>query len=353
MNILQVCPRYHPYIGGVEEHVLNISERLAKEHNVSVFTTDPSGKLPKEDVINNVYVRTFKSWAPSNAYYFSMALKKSLMEHSDRYDIVHAHSYHAFPALYAAQAKKKSKLFFTPHYHGAGHTFFRELLHVPYHFLGKKIFEKADRVICVSNYERELVTNSFEINEKKVLVLPNGLNLEEFQGLKKRSNDCKTILYVGRLEKYKGVHYLIKALLNVDNNIVLEIVGKGSYKRQLFQLTRKLGLEGRIKFFQDLPRNELLKKYADANLFVLLSKHEAYGISVAEALASGTPCIVTTCSALTEWVDDENCFGIDYPIQLNELGNLIDSVVGKNVKNLKLLDWNKITEKLVNLYECC
>ena len=353
MEILQVCPRYYPYIGGVEEHVRNISERLAKKYEVSVFTTDPSGKLPREEVINNVYVRTFRSWAPSEAYYFSRELKKYLMENSDSYHIVHAHSYHAFPALYAAQAKKRSKLFFTPHYHGTGHTFFRELLHIPYRFLGKKIFEKADRVVCVSNCERKLVMKCFKVDEKKVVVIPNGINLEEFKGLKRRSKDCTVILYVGRLEKYKGVHYLIEALLKLDNDIVLEIVGKGSYKRRLVKLTRKLGIEDRVKFFQDLPRNELLQKYADADLFVLLSKHEAYGITVAEALASGTPCIVANASALKEWVDDKNCFGINYPINVNELGNLIDNVVGKDVKELRLSDWNEITEKLVNLYECC
>jgi glycosyltransferase involved in cell wall biosynthesis len=106
MKILQVCPRYYPDIGGVEEHVRNISERLAEKYDVSVFTTDPSGKLPKQEVINSVKIRRFKSWAPDEAYYFSREIKKCLMKNSDCFDIVHAHSYHAFPGLYAANAKK-------------------------------------------------------------------------------------------------------------------------------------------------------------------------------------------------------------------------------------------------------
>ncbi|EMR73160.1 hypothetical protein MCGE09_00511, partial [Thaumarchaeota archaeon SCGC AB-539-E09] len=54
MKILQVCPKYYPNIGGVEEHVRNISERLAKKNDISVFTTDPSGTLRKEEIINRV-----------------------------------------------------------------------------------------------------------------------------------------------------------------------------------------------------------------------------------------------------------------------------------------------------------
>jgi glycosyltransferase involved in cell wall biosynthesis len=353
MKILHVCPRYYPYRGGVEEHVRNISERLAKKYDVSVFTTDPSGRLLKEETINRVYVRRFKWWGPNEAYYFSKELKKYLKKNSDKYDVVHAHCYHAFPALYAAQAKDRNKLVFTPHYHGTGHTFFRSLLHIPYKFLGKKIFEKADRIVCVSNYERNLVIKHFKVDEIKVVVIPNGINLEEFRGLKKRSRDYRTILYVGRLEKYKGVQYLVKALPKLDQGAILEIVGKGPSKKSLIKLAKKLNVEGRVRFFQDLPRSELLQKYADADVFVLLSEHEAYGISVAEALCAGTACIVANASALTEWVDYENCFGINYPINLDRLGNLIDSVIGKNVKKFKTLDWNETVEKLVSLYECC
>jgi glycosyltransferase involved in cell wall biosynthesis len=353
MKILQVCPRYYPYIGGVEEHVRNISERLAKKYEVSVFTTDPSGKLPKEEVINGVYVRRFKSWAPNEAYYFSRQLKKYLMKNSESYDVVHAHNYHAFPALYAAQAKGRNRLVFTPHYHGTGHTFFRSLLHIPYRYLGKKIFEKAEKIVCVSKYEKKLISNHFGVNEEKVMVIPNGVNLEEFKVLEKRKKGYRTILYVGRLEKYKGIQYLIRVLPRLCNDMVLEIVGKGSYKKSLVKLAGKLGVEDRVKFFQDLPRAELLQKYADADLFVLLSVHEAYGISIAEALASGTPCIVAKTSALKEWIDDTNCFGIDFPINLSQLKNLINNVIGKDLQKLKIPDWNETTEKLLNLYERC
>ena len=60
MKVLQLCPLYFPFVGGSEEHVRNMSERLAKSHEVTVFTTDTSG-LPNEEEVNGVLVRRFKS----------------------------------------------------------------------------------------------------------------------------------------------------------------------------------------------------------------------------------------------------------------------------------------------------
>lgn len=356
MRIALVTGRYYPFIGGVETHVQEIANHLVKRGanlEVEVLTTDPSGKLPKNDFVNGVEVRRFKSWAPNEAYFFSRSLRKYLMENSESFDIVHAHGYHSFVPLYAAQAKSRNKLIFTPHYHGGGHTFFRSLLHKPYRLLGKKIFKEADKVICVSKCEKDLVLKHFGVDEKKIEMIPNGINLEEFQDLKKtRNKRGRTILSVGRLEKYKGVHYLIEALAKVNDNMILEVVGKGAYKESLIKLASSLGIAGRVRFFEDLPRSELLQKYADADLFALLSKHEAYGICVAEALASGTPCIVSNTSALTEWIDDQNCFGINNPANVAELVSLLDKVIGRSVEKPKLLDWDEVTDKLIKVYEC-
>jgi glycosyltransferase involved in cell wall biosynthesis len=353
MRIAQVTPVYYPHIGGVETNVKEISERLTKRgFKVDVLTTDPSGKLPREEIIDGVEVRRFRSWAPNEAYFFSPALKKWLARKSGDYHIVHAHGYSAFPALYAAETKRANRLVFTSHYHGGAHTSIRNLLHIPYKYLGANIFEKADRVIFVSNYEKALATRRFHLDERKIVVIPNGVDTKEFDALeKKRDNNNKVILYVGRLEKYKGVHYVVSALPKLDRRIRLEIVGKGPYKAALLKLTATLGLGDRVRFYQDLSREELLRKYSEADLFVLLSDREAYGITVAEALASETVCLVAAKSALTEWIDDKNCFGIDYPIDLDKLIALINEVIGKKATAPHLLDWDDVTKKVIDVYQ--
>lgn len=352
MKIAQVCHRFYPYIGGVQVHVKEISERLVKKgFQLEVLTTDPSKKLPREEMINDVIVKRFRSFAPSEAYYFSRELKNYLKRNSNVYDLVHTHNYHAFPAIYAANAKKGNRLIFTPHYHGGGRNALTNLLHAPYRRVGRNIFRKSDRIICVSNHERRLILNDFSVDEKKIVVIPNGVDEKEFKGLKKEKKSYRTILYVGRLEKYKGVQHLIKAMVKLDKNIILKIVGRGSFKKNLVKLAKRLGLVRRVKFRQDLSRRELLQSYLDADLFVLVSKYEAYGISVAEALVSGTPCVIANTSALQEWIDGKNCFGIDYPIDVDELARLIRKVMGKEVRNVEFMSWDKVVNNLIAVYQ--
>jgi glycosyltransferase involved in cell wall biosynthesis len=225
------------------------------------------------------------------------------------------------------------------------------VLHIPYKFLAKKIFEKADKIICVSNYEKRLILKNFRVKEEKVAIIPNGVNFEEFEKLEKRVKNHRIILCVSRLEEYKGIDFLIKVMPKLETDIHLEIVGKGPYEKNLKKLANRLRVTERVTFYKDLPREKLLIKYANADLFALLSRHEAYGISVAEALCAGTPCIVANTSALTEWVDGENCFGIDYPIDVDVLGDLIKKVIGQRVCKPLVLDWDEVANRLAALYE--
>lgn len=348
MRILQVCPIYYPHIGGTEDHVKNISERLAKKHDLTVFTTDPSGKLQKEEVINGVHIRRFKAFPPSDAYHFSSSMLRTLK--TSEFNIVHGHDFHDLPMFFSRYAKCK-QFVVTPHYHGVGHTPFRNFLMALYKPIGGKILEDADRIICVSIFEKNLLQNHFNLGDEKIVVIPNGVNLEEFEKpLRRRKENRRTILCVSRVERYKGIDCIVHALSELQADIELEIVGKGTHKDNLMRLVSKLGLLRRVRFYQDLSRKELLQRYVNADVFVLLSKHEAYGITVAEALASGTPCIVARGSALEEFVDNRNCFGIDYPIDINELVVMIEDVIGKEVKKVDLWDWNDVVKELIKVY---
>lgn len=357
LKIAQVCPRYSPDIGGVETHVKEISERLVKRgHIVDVITTDPTGKLPSKETINGVNVTRIRSVAPGTAYFFSPGIYSYLK--GEEYDVVHAHSYHAFPAFFAALANAQGKFVFTPHYHRSGHTFIRDLLHKPYRLLGKSIFSKADVVICVSDYEKTLLSEDFDVSAK-IMKIPNGINLSEFQSLKPRQKTSteKTLLYVGRLEEYKGVQHIIQCLPELPG-FKLIIVGKGPYESRLRELADSLGVSGRIEWLKDVSRDELLQCYASADVFLMLSKHEAYGITVAEALAAGTPCVVAKGSALDEFVDGEMCIGLIDSSNIRALSLEIRKMLAlrsnsgyNKSKKYVILGWDQIAEKIGKIYE--
>jgi glycosyltransferase involved in cell wall biosynthesis len=99
-----------------------------------------------------------------------------------------------------------------------------------------------------------------------------------------------------------------------------------------------------------LSREELLKRYSEASVLVLLSKFEAYGLVVAEALASKTPCVVAKTSALTEWVDEKNVFGISYPPEIPELAELIKKASEIEVGEINVASWDEVTERIENVY---
>ncbi|MCX8151728.1 MAG: glycosyltransferase family 4 protein [Archaeoglobaceae archaeon] len=343
MKLGYVTPSFYPQVGGVETHVYEIARRM-KEFEVEILTTDPSGKLSKHEEIEGMNIRRFRSFAPSNAYFFSVELRSFLKKHAKDYDLIHAHNFHALPALCAGLSDPK-RFILTPHYHGHGHSSFRDLLFRFYKFYAKKIFEIANSIICVSYFERSLILRDFKVDRSKVHLIPNGVN---FDFIKKNKIGNK-ILYVGRIEKYKGLDFVIKALKDLTE-FELEIVGKGNYKNKIIKLAKELKVLDRIKFYQNLSREELVKKYSEASVLVLLSKFEAYGLVVAEALASKTPCVVAKTSALAEWVDDKNVFGINYPPDLNKLAELIKKASEVEVGDVRIPSWDEVAEKTKEVY---
>jgi glycosyltransferase involved in cell wall biosynthesis len=345
MKIAEVCPRYRPYIGGVETHVEELSRRLIRKgHEVTVLSTDPSGRLPRGETIEGVAVKRFSAFAPGDSYYFSSSLRSFLKKAGD-FDVVHAHGYHAFPAYYAASAKAR-KFIFTPHYHGHGHTLFRDLLLKPYALLGRRIFDRADRVICVSEFEKSLVCRDFKCDDR-VEVVPNGVNKAEFEGVEPYPKGLKVILYVGRLEEYKGVQYAIRALPFLPWHR-LHIIGKGPYKDTLAREAVAAGVIDRVAFMVEQTREELLRWYATADVFIMLSKFEAYGITVAEALTAGVPCVVANGSALSEFVGD-SCNGIDLPISGEKLAEYITAARFNGMPR-NVLDWDEVVGRVLKVY---
>jgi glycosyltransferase involved in cell wall biosynthesis len=360
MKVAQVCFLYHPSLGGVQTHVMKLSESLARKGiEVEVLTTDPTNKLAREETINNIPIRRFKSWAPMGDFHFSGELSSFLREHFFDYDVVHAHSYNDMPAYYAAQAKEPREttnpFVFTPHYHGRGSSFFTNILHKVYKPFGRKIFSRADLVICVSKFERDLIEQNFSKAKGKILIIPNGMDFGEgsysrvVDAQKEIPNDY--ILYVGRIESYKHVDRLVAALKYISRkDVSLVLVGNGPAKGKITKLANDLGIQNRITFYENLNEGQLDEKYRNASVLVNLSELEAYGLTVSEALARGTPCVVAKSSALAEWVDNSNCFGVDDPNNPLSVAGTIDGVIGRKVSGLKLPSWDDVAQKLIDAY---
>jgi glycosyltransferase involved in cell wall biosynthesis len=312
--------------------------------------------LPKYDVINGVKVFRYSCYAPGDAFYFSTELLAMLR--AEKFDVVHAHNYHGLPFHVAGIFAKCDKFIVSPCYHGAGHTLMRDCLFKIFKPFGKWTLKKADKVLAASEYEKILLCEDLGLNPDEIVVIPRGVNFSEFKGLNRCRHKFKSVLFVGRLVEYKGVQFLVEALPKLPNNVILKIVGKGPLRNSLEAKAKKLGVLDRVKFFQNLERQQLLRMYAESDVFVLPSKYESYSKVVAEALMAGTPCIVANTSALKEWIDNKTCFGLDYPINVEKLVEIISKVIEghfdkKLVKEwvgVKIIDWNDVASKLEEIY---
>jgi glycosyltransferase involved in cell wall biosynthesis len=160
------------------------------------------------------------------------------------------------------------------------------------------------------------------------------------------------------LTSYKGAQYLVEVMPKLPKDVRLKIVGGGPMKPFLEKRAFELDVSGRVDFYSNLLRKDLLQMYADADVFALLSRYEAYSIVVAEALAAGTPCVIAKTSALTEWDDGTTCLGVDFPINLNELAERIKSLLGGRLEKRlfskwygkKIMDWDRVAQELEKTY---
>ena len=119
-----------------------------------------------------------------------------------------------------------------------------------------------------------------------------------------------TLLFVGRLRYYKGLHTLLHALTQLAD-ARLTVVGEGPMRRVWQDLAVRLGLSQRVAFLGDVPDDRLVDVYRQADLFVLPAnaRAEAFGTVLLEAMASGLPCVTTEVGTGTSWVVQDGVTG--------------------------------------------
>lgn len=298
MRVAFVCAHYAPMIGGVEKHVLEIAGALANHGcEVDVVTHEESKLgLASVEELDGVTVRRFPMLISSKNYAFSTRMRAYLQQAGERYDVVHAHGYHALPALIAASVNPNA-LVFTPHYHGTGHSPFRKLLHPPYRRLGKVIFDRAKRVIAVSPPEARLIERHFPAVASKLQVIPNGVDRKALAAAEPFQTDRTIVLSAGRLESYKHVEKTIAAFGHLDDSFALRVTGDGPAKAALEEQVQTLGLGERAQLMGKVSQDDLYRWFATASVYVSLSSNEAMPVALIECLAAGARVVASDIPA--------------------------------------------------------
>lgn len=321
MRIIQLLPELNE--GGVERGTMELSRELVKLGYESIVIS-AGGKLQEQIEQEGGKHITFDlcSKNPFTAPSRIIKLRKLLKELQP--DILHARS--RVPAWLTYLANKKSGIPFVTTVHGFNSV-----------SAYSKIMSMGDKVICVSGAIKSYIQEHYETQEKKITVIPRGIDLEKFnpenldgnfiENFKKEYslNEKYIITTVGRITQLKDHQTFIRAIASVKHkniNVVGLIVGgvredKQEYSHSLESLVKELGLEDNIIFTGS--QSKVAEIYALSDVVVSSSKKpESFGRSVAEALALNTPVVATDHGGVLDIiVEGEN--GFFYPVGESEI----------------------------------
>lgn len=314
--------------GGMNVYIRQLSREMGKRaHTMDIFTRRVDADVP-EVVHLDARTRVIQIDAgPLDAS--KSGLRQHISEFAEGvlafqrrdgrvYDLIHSHYW-----LSGQVGRKLKGAWGAPHvvmFHTLGEAKNRHHLNErePQYRIEAEgeVARSVDRVICASEGERELVTQVYGVPHSRISVVPCGVDTDEFQPGDQRAareqiglaGDDPIVLYVGRIERLKGIDILVRAAAQVEGCFQLVILGgdakDAERKHELMELARDLGVCQRIHFIDAVPHEELPLYYSAADVCVVPSYYESFGLVAVEAMACGVPVIASRVGGLKDTVRD-------------------------------------------------
>lgn len=384
MKILMLSWEYPPRIvGGMARVVHDLSQRLYKDgHEVTVITyRDGDTPYYENDKGVNVYrvdnymihPNNFVDWVMQ--LNFNMVAKASeLMNKEGKFDVIHAHDWLVTYATKSLKDAYKIPVVTTIHAteNGRNSGIHDEVQRYINDSEWLLTYESTE-VIVNSNFMKGDLQRIFGLPFEKINVIPNGINLNNFNGIEKdydfrrqyAMDNEKIILYVGRLVYEKGIQHLITAMpkiLSHYHDSKLVICGKGGMMDELKEEARNLGIENKVYFAGYCDSKKVQKMYKCADIAVFPSTYEPFGIVALEAMLAGIPTVVSDIGGLNEIIEHGQNGMKSYAGNANSIADsvlallfdpkLCDTVSKNAVKKVKeLYNWNKIAQDTHYVYE--
>ena len=367
MHILQVTPYFYPHFGGVESHVLGLSENLIKlGHQVEVVTSR-YGRMPEIEEINGVKVTRLPQWL--NIYNTPLVTAIQPFVRRCHADVVHVHSPPPFTEKFAAKGAVDAQkpLVITHHCDIELKGIFGSMaVNLYRRFLGRYPLEMADRVISTTESYALTSRSLWDIN---VEVVPNAVDIERFNPnnkgdfiRRKYAEDEEPIaLFVGRLVPHKGIGILIRAISYTKKGKLL-IVGEGPYLSWLKKLARQINVDERVVFVGPISDFWLPAYYSSADVVVLpsTSRLEAFGIVGLEAMASGKPLILSDIPGVRDVISNQEGFIVE-PLDPLDIATSLEKLwdypemakqMGQNGRKrvMDLFSWEKVSKQIEHIY---
>ena len=338
MRVLLVSWEYPPVIeGGLGRHVRKLSEHLTAEGVEVHVLTRGGGRTALEEERHGVAVHrvrepefprdvtAFVKWV--RAMNKDMTVRGIELGRAMEFDAVHSHDW-----LVAETGRGLARRFGRPWITTVHATEFGRhqgwVQNHPQsyiHRVERTMVRRADSVITCSQFMQRHVADVFEIPADRINVIPNGIDpndleptVKDLPGLRRRfaRSDEHLVLLVGRLVYEKGFHLALDALAPVAarlGNVRFVVAGTGTAEAELKRQARQLGLTGHGTFLGWVGDDMLHALYRVAELVIVPSIYEPFGLVALEAMASGCLCVVADTGGLREVVPGDESVGLRFP----------------------------------------
>lgn len=316
MKLLQLG-KYWDFKGGIETQFRNLCNNLTGKVNLKIVHSSTNSKTK---IFGNRYS------VASYGKILSTPISPSLVKYITDSDIIHLHLPNPAAELAYLIARPKGKLIVSYH----SDIVRQKKAFLLYKPIFKRILEKADAIIVAAPQMKD--SEMLKQFQDKCVVIPYGIDINV--KTKAIKQEKPIVLFVGRLVYYKGAEYLIKAMEDIDAELL--IVGDGPLKKKLMQISSK------PIFLDEVSDEKLDELYNSCSVFVLPSveKSEAFGIVQLEAMLRGKPVISTELGTGTSFVNIHEKTGfVVKPRDITELKSAIEKVLN-NKKLAKKLGVN-------------
>jgi glycosyltransferase involved in cell wall biosynthesis len=278
------------------------------------------------------------------------------------FDVIHAHDWLSIKAGIEAKHVKNKPLFF--HVHATefdrtgGNNVYSQVFAIE-----QEGMRLADEIITVSNVTKQAIIQKYEIDSAKITVIYHAvpIHAEVIDSIAVEKLPGPVVLFIGRLTLQKGPDYFVAAahkVLQARQDITFIIAGSGDMEKRLIDQAAHLGIADQLLFTGFLVGEQALKVIKMADLLVMPSVSEPFGLVTLEAIRAGVPCIVAKNAGVCEVIND--CLKVDF-WDINAIANQILAVIEYKelhhelqhnaLQNIQRLSWQKAGQECMRAYQ--
>jgi len=384
MRVLILSWEYPPVVeGGLARHVRKLAENLVADGVEVHVLTRGSSRLPAIEDRHGVIVHRVKEKPyPKDLEQFIAWVRRMNEDMlvagralADEHDIELVHGHDWLVAVAGKRLADEARVPFVTTIHATEYGRHQGWVHQPpmsdIHRTERWMAHCADQVIVCSHYMRGHVADVYDLEEDRVAVIPNGIDpddlvaVDDLDALRARfaAPDEKLVLLIGRLVYEKGFQLALDALpglIEEVGGLRFLVAGSGSHEHALREQADRLGLMEHGTFMGWIGDDVLHSLYRIADLCVIPSLYEPFGIVALEAMASGCPTIVADTGGLREVVDHEKvglrfnggdaehlAFMVERMLTDHELRDRLVTQAGEHVLRF---DWSDIARQTAAVY---